>query len=261
MSKAPKHSNDSNRGSSRHSKSGNTLRDKATVRRLKMYTSKSKPSKKTPQGMDRIAPDRRWFGNTRVVGQKELDSFREELGTKMNDTYTVVMKTKQLPLGLLSDHKKRKQSSLLEVESFKETFSAKRRQKRPKVQQGDLESLVATTAANHAEYDEAKDSNVWSQELAKYGAGERAARRDDIFEKGQSKRIWGELYKVIDSSDVVIQVLDARDPMGTRCPHVEKQMRKSARHKHLVFVLNKVDLVPTWVARRWIQVSELPNGL
>lgn len=32
------------------------------------------------------------------------------------------------------------------------------------------------------------------------------AARDSIFEKGQSKRIWGELYKVVDSSDVVIQV-------------------------------------------------------
>jgi hypothetical protein len=28
-----------------------------------------------------------------------------------------------------------------------------------------------------------------------------------MFEKGQSKRIWGELYKVIDSSDVVVQVM------------------------------------------------------
>jgi len=28
-----------------------------------------------------------------------------------------------------------------------------------------------------------------------------------MFEKGQSKRIWGELYKVIDSSDVVVQVV------------------------------------------------------
>eukprot|EP00955_Chlamydomonas_euryale_P112633 366147-Chlamydomonas_euryale.AAC.2 len=27
--------------------------------------------------------------------------------------------------------------------------------------------------------------------------------------KGQSKRIWGELYKVLDSSDVVIQVCNA----------------------------------------------------
>jgi hypothetical protein len=32
------------------------------------------------------------------------------------------------------------------------------------------------------------------------------AARDAVFEKGQSKRIWGELYKVLDSSDVVIQV-------------------------------------------------------
>ena len=30
--------------------------------------------------------------------------------------------------------------------------------------------------------------------------------RHTMFEKGQSKRIWGELYKVIDSSDVVVQV-------------------------------------------------------
>jgi len=27
----------------------------------------------------RVQPDRRWFGNTRVVGQKELDSFREAM--------------------------------------------------------------------------------------------------------------------------------------------------------------------------------------
>ena len=31
-------------------------------------------------------------------------------------------------------------------------------------------------------------------------------RSEDIFAKGQSKRIWGELFKVIDSADVVIQV-------------------------------------------------------
>jgi hypothetical protein len=33
--------------------------------------------------------------------------------------------------------------------------------------------------------------------------------RDLALHKGQSKRIWGELYKVLDSSDVIIQVLNA----------------------------------------------------
>lgn len=36
--------------------------------------------------------------------------------------------------------------------------------------------------------------------------GLRDLVRHTMFEKGQSKRIWGELYKVIDSSDVVVQV-------------------------------------------------------
>lgn len=54
--------------------------------------------------------------------------------------------------------------------------------------------------------------------------------------------------KVIDSSDVVIHVIDARDPLGTRCRSVEKYIREEAPHKHLIFVLNKCDLVPTSIA-------------
>jgi len=43
-----------------------------------------------------------------------------------------------------------------------------------------------------------------------------------------------------------VLVLDARDPMGTRSRHVEEYMRKHCSHKHLIIVLNKCDLVPTW---------------
>ncbi len=32
----------------------------------------------------RIQPDRRWFGNTRVVGQKQLEQFREQMSSKVN---------------------------------------------------------------------------------------------------------------------------------------------------------------------------------
>lgn len=40
--------------------------------------------------------------------------------------------------------------------------------------------------------------------------GFRDLVRHTMFEKGQSKRIWGELYKVVDSSDVVVQVSNSR---------------------------------------------------
>jgi len=76
------------------------------------------------------------------------------------------------------------------------------------------------------------------------------ADKDPIFLKGQSKRIWGELYKVIDSSDVILHVLDARDPLGTRCAKVVEFIKKEAAHKHLIFVINKCDLIPTWATVR-----------
>ena len=45
-----------------------------------------------------------------------------------------------------------------------------------------------------------------SEEVEELFEGEKKGTREKGFDKGQSKRIWGELYKVVDSSDVVIQV-------------------------------------------------------
>lgn len=81
---------------------------------------------------------------------------------------------------------------------------------------------------------------------------EKLENRDKRIDAGQSKRIWMELYKVLDSSDVVLVVLDARNPNGTRCHHVEKHLKKNCPNKHLIFLLNKVDLVPTHVTKKWI---------
>ena len=68
------------------------------------------------------------------------------------------------------------------------------------------------------EYLPTKDRNI------KLESDTRDVKSDTMFEKGQSKRIWGELYKVVDSSDVIIQVLDARDPVGTRSRHIEEHL-------------------------------------
>lgn len=52
----------------------------------------------------------------------------------------------------------------------------------------------------------------------------------------------------------MVQVLDVRDPIGTRCKHVEQYLRKHARHKHVILVLNKCDLVPPWITRKWTAI-------
>lgn len=46
----------------------------------------------------------------------------------------------------------------------------------------------------------------------------------------------------------IAQVLDARDPDGTRCKFLERHIRKNARHKHLILLLNKCDLVSRQMA-------------
>ena len=56
-----------------------------------------------------------------------------------------------------------------------------------------------------------------------------------------SKAFMRELRKVIEQSDVIIQVLDARDPEGTRSRWVEDEVRKGeGRGKELLAVVNKI---------------------
>ncbi|XP_059800650.1 guanine nucleotide-binding protein-like 3 isoform X2 [Hypanus sabinus] len=59
-------------------------------------------------------------------------------------------------------------------------------------------------------------------------------------EKNSRESLGGELNKVIDASDVVLEVVDARDPLGYRCPQVEQAILRSEGKKQLVLVINKI---------------------
>jgi len=259
----------------------------------------------------RIQPDRRWFGNTRVVGQTELDKFREEMGQSHADPYSIVLKRKKLPMGLLQDvaeamHKDGTSAglggALLTNEPFDQTFGSKSQRKRVKIDQllvgrrsdydqkqkdggkkkeenarpvgGHTEAVPQRPDTDQAGYEalfsaarkseetynsvNTRDGIVpWGRDtnlVATSGLGVdyRLEKKKDVFSKGQSKRIWGEFYKVLDCSDVILHIIDARNVPGTRCLMIEKHIEKNAPHKHLVFVLNKIDLVPNWVAKRWV---------
>jgi nuclear GTP-binding protein len=70
---------------------------------------------------------------------------------------------------------------------------------------------------------------------------------------GQNSRraFMGELRKVVERADVVLQVLDARDPIGTKSTAVEEMVMADHRKK-LVYILNKADLVPKDVLVDWL---------
>ncbi|NXN99041.1 NOG2 protein, partial [Rhinopomastus cyanomelas] len=243
---------------------GNNMRDRATIRRLNMYRQKERRNKYgkvikplqyqstlAPGTVARVEPNIKWFGNTRVIKQASLQKFQEEMENVMKDPYRVVMKQKKLPMSLFYDRIKPHTSRvhILDTETFETTFGPKSQRKRPNLAASDMQSLVENAEASSELYDQDKDRDLVTEDT-----GVRDEAQEEIYKKGQSRRIWGELYKVIDSSDVVVQVLDARDPMGTRSPHVESYLKKEKHWKHLIFVLNKCDLVPTWATKRWVAV-------
>ncbi|CAH1133177.1 unnamed protein product [Ceutorhynchus assimilis] len=238
-------------------------RTKGTIKRLQMYRNfKAKRDRKghiimpapfqgwLPSGTQaRVEPSQRWFGNSRVISQNALQKFQTELGAAIKNPYQVVMKPTNLPITLLNEKAKNARVHLLETESFESVFGPKKSRKRPNIAVRGLEELTERASKNEDEYSNEKDSNIVRDD-----GGVKDMPRDWVMAAGQSRRIWNELYKVVDSSDVLLQTLDARDPMGTRSAYLEKYLKTEKPHKHLIFILNKVDLVPTWVTQRWVAI-------
>ncbi|KAH0364955.1 nuclear/nucleolar GTP-binding protein, partial [Aureobasidium melanogenum] len=230
------------------------------ITKAAVFQSRERPSA-------RIEPNRKWFTNTRVISQDALSAFRGAVQAQQNDPYSYLLKQNKLPMSLIKDDETKKnglkqhQAKIaVETAPFSDTFGPKAQRKRPKLAVSSLIDLAGESDKMHETYlDRLEQARLASGQAADDGQeteadGALTAAREAIFSKGQSKRIWNELYKVIDSSDVVIHVLDARDPLGTRCRSVEKYIREEAPHKHLLFVLNKCDLIPTSVAANWVRL-------
>jgi nuclear GTP-binding protein len=105
----------------------------------------------------------------------------------------------------------------IETSSFSDTFGPKAQRKRVKL---GVSSLVDLAEGTENSLDSYKSRLEQARLLSGAGEQTEAAGEDTydtldplsmaiepVFNKGQSKRIWNELYKVLDSSDVVLHVL------------------------------------------------------
>ncbi|KAI9844210.1 MAG: hypothetical protein M1837_005716 [Sclerophora amabilis] len=74
------------------------------------------------------------------------------------------------------------------------------------------------------------------------------------FRKDSSRKAFDKVFKqVVEAADVVLYVLDARDPEGTRSKEVERAvMAAEGGQKRLILILNKIDLIPSTVLRSWL---------
>lgn len=136
-----------------------------------------------------------------------------------------------------------------------------------------MAALLASARARASEYEEQNgddsmdddddemdedDDDVSEDEDAPGGASLINEENDSPFsapaKSETSRKAFDKVFKnVTEAADVILYVLDARDPHGTRSKEVEREvMAAEGGSKRLILILNKVDLVPPAVLKSWL---------
>ncbi|GAB1311101.1 nuclear GTP-binding protein nug1 [Madurella fahalii] len=119
-----------------------------------------------------------------------------------------------------------------------------------------LAALVASAKKAAEQYEKELRSGDEMDDDEEDEDSEDEAEADVIEVPGgaSSRKAYDKVFKqVVEQADVILYVLDARDPEGTRSRDVERSVMAAAGGgKRLILVLNKVDLVPPPVLRGWL---------
>uniref|UniRef100_A0A8C9SL62 Guanine nucleotide-binding protein-like 3 n=1 Tax=Scleropages formosus TaxID=113540 RepID=A0A8C9SL62_SCLFO len=117
---------------------------------------------------------------------------------------------------------------------------------------------------------EAKKKGVTKRVKKDPGVPNDAPFKEDVLREAEQRRIQvrsfsasrklssvyvapiGHHICVINASEVIIEVLDARDPLGCRCPQLEEAVLKHEGNKKLLMVLNKIDCAPKENVKKWL---------
>uniref|UniRef100_A0A1I8FMR9 G domain-containing protein n=1 Tax=Macrostomum lignano TaxID=282301 RepID=A0A1I8FMR9_9PLAT len=161
---------------------------------------------------------RPWGSRSRKGKANKGKARTGEQGTKLADRVKAQRFNATLPSGMCRDCArkwlaKNSRVHILDTESFEENhFSQKRRRKRPRFAQCERRIFRARPV----------QALVWNELL----------------------------YKVLDSSDVLLYCWDrSRSRLTRDLPILERLLEKT--RKPIIFILNKVDLVPVPVTKRW----------
>ncbi|XP_062082450.1 GTPase LSG1-2 [Humulus lupulus] len=94
---------------------------------------------------------------------------------------------------------------------------------------------------------------TWRRSLARLEENENLVLTP--FEKNLD--IWRQLWRVLERSDLLVMVVDARNPLFYRCPDLEEYAQELDKHKKTLLLVNKADLLPYSVREKWAQYFRL----
>lgn len=143
-------------------------------------------------------------------------------------------------------HKKQKDPGIPNAWPFKEELvqQLKAQKERAAARERARQEAQRQAAQRQAEGDELQALQQGATDRGQ--AYERAATRGAVGGAGGSyvdyslKAFYKDFARVVEASDVIIEVLDARDPAGTRCLEVEKFVRRMGPTKKIILLLNKI---------------------
>ena len=64
--------------------------------------------------------------------------------------------------------------------------------------------------------------------------------------------VWRQLWRVIERSDLVVQIVDARNPLLFRCEDLEKYVKEVDPEKNNLLLVNKADMMTVKQRRAWV---------
>ncbi|XP_027135301.1 guanine nucleotide-binding protein-like 3 [Larimichthys crocea] len=137
---------------------------------------------------------------------------------------------------------------------FKEEVLREAEQRRLQIEEEKQKKLQAKKEERAQKRKKERDAASKEKDpKAKKARQEEVPKKRAAPDRSSKRYLCSELNKVIDASDVVVEVLDARDPLGCRCPQLEEAVLQREGNKKLILLLNKIDLVPKENVERWIQ--------
>jgi nuclear GTP-binding protein len=100
-----------------------------------------------------------------------------------------------------------------------------------------MSSYMVDMESKRVFYDQSTDTYLNSQEDSK-----KMNRENQDLSKRAYLR---DLKEVIQNSDVILEVLDARDPLSCKSNELEELVRSHKDEKKIIVILNKIDLIPS----------------